>query len=43
MRDPELDLSLAEAGMVRAVRTRRHRAEVELALPVDGLARARTS
>jgi ATP-binding protein involved in chromosome partitioning len=34
VRDPELDLPLAEIGFVRAVRTRRHRAAVTLALPV---------
>jgi ATP-binding protein involved in chromosome partitioning len=33
--DPELDLALGEAGMVRSVRTRRHRVAVELALPVS--------
>jgi ATP-binding protein involved in chromosome partitioning len=32
--DPELDLTLGEAGMVRDVRARRHRAGVTLALPV---------
>jgi ATP-binding protein involved in chromosome partitioning len=32
--DPELDLSLHEMGAVRAVRSRRRRAEVSLALPV---------
>jgi len=32
--DPELGLSLGEAGMVRAVRIRRHRASVALAMPV---------
>ncbi len=32
--DPELGLSLGEAGMVRAVRIRRHRAGVVLAMPV---------
>lgn len=32
--DPDLDLALGEAGMVGAVRVRRHRAEVLLALPV---------
>jgi ATP-binding protein involved in chromosome partitioning len=34
VRDPEMDLPLAEIGFVRAVRTRRHRATVTLALPV---------
>ena len=32
--DPELGLPLGEVGMVRAVRARRHRAGVELALPI---------
>jgi ATP-binding protein involved in chromosome partitioning len=32
--EPELELPLAELGMVRSVRTRRHRATVELALPL---------
>ncbi|MGH9093326.1 MAG: iron-sulfur cluster assembly protein, partial [Acidimicrobiales bacterium] len=32
--DPELDMTLGEAGMVRAVRARRHRVGVLLALPV---------
>jgi ATP-binding protein involved in chromosome partitioning len=32
--DPELGLSLGETGMVRAVRSRRHRAGVVLAMPV---------
>jgi ATP-binding protein involved in chromosome partitioning len=31
--EPVLELPLAETGMLRAVRTRRHRAEVEVALP----------
>jgi ATP-binding protein involved in chromosome partitioning len=32
--DPELDLTLAELGLVRSVRTRRRRALLEVALPV---------
>ncbi|MHB8220067.1 MAG: Mrp/NBP35 family ATP-binding protein [Acidimicrobiales bacterium] len=32
--DPELGITVGSAGMVRAVRVRRHRAEVVLALPV---------
>ncbi len=32
--DPELDLPLGELGMVRSVRVRRHRAGIDLALPV---------
>jgi ATP-binding protein involved in chromosome partitioning len=32
--DPELELSLAETGMIRAVRVRRHRSAVVLAFPV---------
>jgi len=34
--DPELDLPIGEAGMVRAVREQRGRAEVTLAYPVGG-------
>jgi ATP-binding protein involved in chromosome partitioning len=34
VRDPEVDLGLGELGMLRAVRTRRRRAGVVLALPV---------
>jgi ATP-binding protein involved in chromosome partitioning len=34
VRDPELDLALDQTGMVRSVHTRRHRASVEIALPV---------
>ena len=34
--DPDLDLPLGEAGMVASVRSKRHRAEVVLALPVAG-------
>ncbi|MGH9108881.1 MAG: Mrp/NBP35 family ATP-binding protein [Acidimicrobiales bacterium] len=34
--DPDLDLSIGDAGMVAGVRNRRHRAEVVLALPVEG-------
>jgi ATP-binding protein involved in chromosome partitioning len=32
--DPELGLTLGELGLVRTVRTRRHRAHIEVALPV---------
>ena len=33
VREPELDLALSELGMVRAVRTRRHRCAVVLGFP----------
>jgi ATP-binding protein involved in chromosome partitioning len=33
--DPVLGLPLAETSMIRSVRSRRHRAEVELAVPAD--------
>ena len=33
--DPVIGLPLGETGMIRAVVTRRHRAEVEVAVPAD--------
>ncbi|MFZ0250383.1 MAG: iron-sulfur cluster assembly protein, partial [Acidimicrobiales bacterium] len=34
VRDPEIGLTLGDLGLVRSIRSRRHRVQIEVALPV---------